>query len=67
MQQAQRNTRENEKAVFERLYLVSGQLHFVPFVTMPSAPIPPPLTEQLFLDFVQFESPLNFLSARFTK
>jgi len=42
-----------EKALFERLYLVPGPRQFAPYVTMPSAPTPPPLShsQRLFLDF----------------
>ena len=40
--------------IFGRVYLVPGPHQFAPFTTMPSAPTPPPLTEQLFLDFPVF-------------
>jgi len=40
-----------EKAIFERLYLVSGLGTFWPRVNCPYAPTPPPLIRQLFLDF----------------
>jgi len=49
------------KAIFERLYLVPGLRQFAPFVTMPSAPTPPPLTIQLFSCF-----PFIFLALHFS-
>jgi len=48
------------KAFFERLYVVPGLRQFAAFVTMPSAPTPPPFTLQLFLDL----STIFFLGGR---
>jgi len=39
------------KALFARLYLVSGLRQFAPFVTMPSAPTSPLLALRQFIDF----------------
>ena len=58
------------KAIFERLYLVPGQRLIALFVSMPSAPTPPPLTLRLFLDFRAIfflNGQYVFLSARFAK
>jgi len=57
------------KALFEHLYLVLGLSPFEPRVNCPYAPTPPPLTQQLFLDFRAFFlpcGPLFFVSTRFT-
>ena len=43
------------KAIFERVYLVTGPHQFAPFVTILYAPTPPQLIVQLFLDFPVFE------------
>ena len=42
------------KAIFERLVLVPEPCRFAPFVTTPYAHTLPPLTPQLFLDFLVF-------------
>ena len=44
------------KKIFERLYFVLGLRQFVPRVNCPYAPTPPPLIQQLFLDFREIPS-----------
>ena len=39
------------KTIFECMYLILGLRQFAPWVNCPYAPTPPPLTQQLFLDF----------------
>jgi len=58
------------KAIFERLYLIPGLQKCAFLVTIPYAPAPPPLTLQLFLEFLPFGQkicPPFFLSAQSDK
>jgi len=52
MSDRNRNPRNNE--IFQRFVLVSDQQSMAKFSFMPSAPTPPPLCLQIFLDFPVF-------------